>query len=202
MVYLVRHGESVFNQLDLYQGHAANNSLTEKGVGQAYEAATLLRHLNGNAAIYTSPLLRTYQTAEIIADCLGKSFKVEERLTEYMRSKKFENWPGKKMYCHPDYISWKRHTDELDYTFTLEDGESIQRYCKRLEAGFKRLEENGKDLILVLHRSGLDYLIHYLTGLLRNYFFDNRPELKPGCVVKVDGQNWQILSSEVKIEAQ
>jgi broad specificity phosphatase PhoE len=62
---LIRHGESVGNLENRLQGHE-DYDLTDLGRQQAKRTAALLAG-TGLAAVYSSPLLRAWSTAEIIA---------------------------------------------------------------------------------------------------------------------------------------
>src|SRR5919206_4964208 len=66
-IFVVRHAE-VHNPKDLLYGRLPRYRLSERGRAQATVAA---RFLSGRplATIYTSPLLRARQTADIIATC-------------------------------------------------------------------------------------------------------------------------------------
>ncbi|MBI2076085.1 MAG: histidine phosphatase family protein [Candidatus Aenigmarchaeota archaeon] len=66
-IYIVRHGESVAN--DEWRLPTRDTPLTERGVKQAQ---TITEYLAGRVElIYSSPLTRAYQTAEIIGNGLG-----------------------------------------------------------------------------------------------------------------------------------
>lgn len=64
-VDLVRHGESIFNALGIYQGANQDSSLSETGIKQAESLAEKLASRN-YAGIYSSPLKRALGTAKII----------------------------------------------------------------------------------------------------------------------------------------
>ncbi len=81
-LYFVRHGESEANVLQVVSNRGAQHPLTEKGREQARTlAGTLLAA--GIQAIFTSPLLRAVQTAEILSERLGIGFQVTDALREY-----------------------------------------------------------------------------------------------------------------------
>ena len=63
-IALVRHGEIPSNVNKVYAGRSPEN-LTEKGVRQAQDVANKLLSFNVGA-IFTSPIQRAVQTAEII----------------------------------------------------------------------------------------------------------------------------------------
>lgn len=77
----MRHAESVSNASKVFPDESISPSLTERGVQQARAVAEELSNL-GVEAVYSSPMLRTRQTAEKICDKLGLKFLVDDRLRE------------------------------------------------------------------------------------------------------------------------
>jgi len=73
MIYLVRHGETTWNQVGRQQGHL-DSPLTPKGIAQARAAGRVLRQALPDVhtlCIETSPLGRARQTAAILCTELG-----------------------------------------------------------------------------------------------------------------------------------
>ena len=68
-IVMVRHGETDWNRERRFQGRA-DQPLNEAGRGQARELAELLRD-EPVSAVYTSPLRRARETAEILAEDFG-----------------------------------------------------------------------------------------------------------------------------------
>jgi uncharacterized phosphatase len=66
---LVRHGETDWNRANRFQGHA-DQPLNEAGRSQASELAVQLAG-EPFAALYTSPLTRASETADIVGTALG-----------------------------------------------------------------------------------------------------------------------------------
>lgn len=84
---LIRHGETAWNALGRIQG-CTNIALSPSGADQA---ELLARRLNGCfTALYSSPLNRAYETAEI----LGKSKAVAPIKVEALREINFGAWEG------------------------------------------------------------------------------------------------------------
>jgi broad specificity phosphatase PhoE len=81
-IYFVRHGESEANVLRVISNRGWVHPLTEKGRQQARDLADRLRQV-GIAKIYTSPLQRAVQTAEILAQTLGIEFEITDALREF-----------------------------------------------------------------------------------------------------------------------
>ncbi len=73
MIYLLRHGETVWNREGRAQGRG-DSPLTWRGIGHARAyAESLVREIEDvrEVRLYTSPLYRARQTAQIVADRLG-----------------------------------------------------------------------------------------------------------------------------------
>lgn len=81
-LYFVRHGESTANLVHEFANSGFKHPLTEKGVAQAQ---TLARKLSGLqfATIYSSPVMRAVQTAEILAESLHTRLEITEALREW-----------------------------------------------------------------------------------------------------------------------
>ena len=84
---LVRHGESEWNRAGRIQGQV-NSPLTDLGINQAKAIRDHLSEilLNQQLEIYTSPLDRAIQTAEIIAQGIeypSRKIIIEERLNDF-----------------------------------------------------------------------------------------------------------------------
>lgn len=83
MLYFARHGESEANIEKVFSNKGFKHPLTLNGINQALNAAALLQDKNIHR-IVTSPLVRTIQTANILADKLNiASFEVHKNLREY-----------------------------------------------------------------------------------------------------------------------
>ncbi len=81
-ITLIRHGETDWNKQGRWQGHAIV-PLNEEGRQQAVLLAEhLLSSAQDISAIYTSDLLRARETATIIAQRLGKTVILDQRLRE------------------------------------------------------------------------------------------------------------------------
>jgi len=79
-LFLVRHGETESNRLNLALGRD-DVPLNERGL---WQAERLARALAGEplAAVYSSPLRRTLDTARAVAGPHGLAVQIEERLVE------------------------------------------------------------------------------------------------------------------------
>lgn len=78
MIYIIRHGKTDLNQKNVLQGRS-NQPLNDEGIEQAKKAAEKLKGIFFDH-IFTSPLSRAIQTAEIVAK--GKKLVIDDRLIE------------------------------------------------------------------------------------------------------------------------
>lgn len=79
-LFLVRHGETESNRLNLALGRD-DVPLNERGLWQAERVAQALAR-EPLAAVYSSPLRRTLDTARAVAGPHGLAVQIEERLVE------------------------------------------------------------------------------------------------------------------------
>lgn len=85
----LRHGQSKSN-VDGLIGGATDYALTEKGRNEARVAGARLRG-QGITAIYTSPLSRAFDTAQIVAETIGS---VEVQVHDDLRERNLGVWEG------------------------------------------------------------------------------------------------------------
>ena len=78
MIYIIRHGQTEMNQRQVLQGRS-DHVLNEEGVRQAEKAAAEMRGITFDH-VFSSPLKRAVQTAEIVAPCA--EVKIDVRLME------------------------------------------------------------------------------------------------------------------------
>ena len=78
MIYIIRHGKTELNKAKVLQGRS-NSPLNEEGMLQAREAAELLGDVSFSR-VFSSPLTRAVQTAEILAPHIKPV--IDERLIE------------------------------------------------------------------------------------------------------------------------
>lgn len=80
-LYLLRHGENPANLSKVFSNRHIDHPLTEKGILQAEQTADYFAK-QGLDAVYSSPLKRAAQSAEIIANRLNLDVTVKEAFRE------------------------------------------------------------------------------------------------------------------------
>ena len=81
-LYFVRHGESEANLLRVFSNRGWQHGLTDMGRQQALAVAQKLKEVSV-AKLFSSPLLRAVQTAEILSEELGVPYETTDALREF-----------------------------------------------------------------------------------------------------------------------
>lgn len=159
--YFVRHGETHWNELQLFQGKS-DSDLTLKGIHQAKLTAKALHYVIFNAA-YSSPQKRAVDTASMIIAKRQIPLLHHDGLVEI----DFGQWEQQfvpNYYQHPNFIHLISNAKKYDTT--VNGGESFQTVLTRSLAAIKYIikhQQNG-NVLVVSHGSVLRQLIYVLTG--------------------------------------
>lgn len=158
-LYFVRHGETEFNKHDQLMGQRVDAALDEKGLEQAHEVIAKLP--KNFVIIYSSPLKRAAQTAQIIADYFNKNIQISQDL----RERDFGTLSGK---------SWHQIDEEtgkllseadanLTYDYRPYGGESAEQVKARLLNFLDEAKaKHANDTIVVVAHFGLIKLMNSL----------------------------------------
>ena len=128
LIYLVRHGETVWNQAGRQQGQL-DSPLTSKGVAQARAAGRFLRLLlpeGLDVVLETSPLGRARTTAEIIASELTLPV-ADIRESPLLMEHRLGAWQGLTYVEIDDRFPGARQAREADkWRHVIDGGESYE----------------------------------------------------------------------------
>jgi broad specificity phosphatase PhoE len=127
-LYFVRHGESEANLLWEFSNRGLKHGLTDKGREQA---KSLAQTLNGITIVkmFSSPLLRAVQTAQILSRELGVPYEITDALREYDCGI---------LEGRSDEASWQIYSDVLNEWLYH------SRWEKRIEGGESFLDIKGR----------------------------------------------------------
>jgi broad specificity phosphatase PhoE len=150
-IIVMRHGESENNVVDILSSSIDHTfHLTERGRQQVSDKAAKLKETEQIALIISSPLIRAYETAEIVAKQLGiltDSIRVDSRLREPF----FGKVEGKT--CREYLALAGNGSDPFD--LAVVNGESgpviIQRVNELLKEIASEKIFSGKTILLVTH---------------------------------------------------
>jgi probable phosphoglycerate mutase len=165
MWYIIRHGQTLSNDLSIKQGHKPS-LLTLKGISQAQSYGNRLAETNEDFTEYkflVSPLIRTRHTMQIILEILDlkKVVPFEEELLISRSKGILEGLNREELEKkYPDELE-KQKNDKWNY-FPPE-GESRNSCFNRVKTFIKKYERE-KNLVIVTHSGLVRLLNHILVG--------------------------------------
>ena len=173
-IYLLRHGQTVWNEEGRYQGQL-DSPLTVKGEVQAQaNALKLSKYIDiKEVKFFSSPLGRARQTAEIIAkfNALESSKIIFEQDIQEINYGIFE---GKtKEYCQKEYAKEFLEREANKYTYVLDGGESYAQVLERLKRWLSSVEHE-EVIVVVAH----EMINRALRGLYCNMSIDKMLKLR------------------------
>jgi broad specificity phosphatase PhoE len=147
-LFIIRHAESEWNPIGRYQG-LLDPGLSERGLKQAELLGRALEKEKIDV-IYSSPLRRTYQTAQEIAKRQGLEVIEDKRIIEIDHG----IWSGMlveevKERFPEDFRMWLEEPHRVKF----EGGESLQDVFKRVKDFLEFLREKhwGQTVAIVSH---------------------------------------------------
>lgn len=181
-IYMVRHGATQLSTEDRFAG-AINPELSQQGIFQAERLALRLAD-DPIAAVYCSSMLRTVQTATILAQPHGLTPIPLDGLWEINHG----HWEGMRRVDvetqFPDeYAAW----EEDPFTFAPQDGEAGVNVIARALPIIRQivLDHRGLNVIVVSHKATLRLLISTLLGFDARGYRD-RLDQSPACLNVLD----------------
>ena len=153
MIYIIRHGQTELNTRHVLQGRS-DHPLNENGRSQAAQAAELLRDVSFSC-VYSSPLIRAVQTAEIAAP--GIPVTVDERLIEMdygpYEGTDLNDPPAEVIAFFKDFVHCPapEGMEPLD-KIVQRAGEFLEEHCR-----------TGEDILVSTHAIAMKGLLEYLT---------------------------------------
>lgn len=182
-VYLVRHGETVWNAERRIQGQS-DSPLTEKGEQQAYQVGERVKHL-GITHVIASDLGRTRRTAEIIADACGCAVTLDPRLRE-LNMGVLEKRPLDGLTAQEE--QWRATLVNGTEGGRIPEGESMTEMATRMHAALNACRELpvGSRPLLVSHGMALGSLVSTILGLPA--YAERRLRLRNCSISRVDYQ--------------
>ncbi|MDP1846823.1 MAG: histidine phosphatase family protein [Solirubrobacteraceae bacterium] len=145
-VLLVRHGETDENAAARFQGRL-DTRLNPRGREQSHVLAAALRD-EGLRAVYSSPLRRAHETAQIVGAAIGLEPILDERLVEAEAGA----WAGRLIAEiiegeRDEYARWRA----ADPTFRFPGGESVAEQAQRIAAALADVAAGPLPALVVTH---------------------------------------------------
>ena len=158
-LYVIRHGNTDSNRLDIYNGKLLNEDINNIGIKQAQEASKKIKNLNLDLII-CSPLLRTRHTCDIINSNKIKVIyddRIEERNCGVLTNTKIDN------FYYTEY--WNYYSK-----VKIDNLETVPELFKRVNLFLDELKKKYKDekILLVTH-GGISRAIYwFFNGIPKN----------------------------------
>lgn len=157
-ILLARHGETDWNRIGRWQGHA-DPPLNETGRRQAAELAEQLRG-DAVSAVYSSDLRRASETARVVAERLGLSVAEDPALREI----DVGSWSGLtraevEARFPEGFARWR--AGEIGH-----DGETREQLTERVVAAVERIARahEGATVLAVTHGGAIRALRRHAAG--------------------------------------
>ena len=174
MIYFVRHGESEANLRGVFAGQRENSALTDKGKEQAKDTAQAIKsevpHID---RIITGPLVRTLETAEIIAQEIGfpkDKIEIDNRITEYDMG---------------SLTGTPIHKISSVVLTSAENAENTDEFRSRVYSCIKELSEQPETILVVSH-AGVGRILETIKGNIEAKLFYDIPAYHNASVTKID----------------
>lgn len=154
--YIIRHGKTELNGSGRTTGQL-DIPLTEIGIQQIENARKELP--KDIVAIYSSDLVRTKQTTDI----LNRNLQLPVFYDPRLRERSFGSLEGQEWDAFDPDGSLHKKDSNQEYDYREYGGESVDDVKNRVFASFKNIaeKENGKPVLIVAH-GGVIRLLHHI----------------------------------------
>jgi broad specificity phosphatase PhoE len=153
-LYLVRHGENLANITKEFSCKEVDYPLTSKGRLQAKQTADFFVNLQINS-VYSSPLKRAKETAEIIAQNINLPVQIKESFREIDVGSLEGQLVTKELWKEHNEIllAWK----EGDHSRSFPNGENYIELLARKRKGIERIrqETDKNDNVILVGHGGI-----------------------------------------------
>ena len=170
MIIFLRHGQAENNTKKILAGRSPNVNLTQTGLEQAEQAGEMLKSLN-ISAIYTSPIDRALQTAQIVSKHCGLEVVTDDRLIE-LDMGKFTMMPYNEIFEKYGnvFLKFYQGSDEVSEN----EVETFSQVQKRVTEMVDSILNKHKDenVVLVTHMDPIKAMIGKVLDLKPEVLFE------------------------------
>lgn len=176
-IYLIRHGETDWNQINRLQGRE-DIPLNDAGIAQAQAAGAVLQNL-GITAIYTSPLGRAVRTGQEIATKIGLTASDVHTLVSLIE-RDLGPFSGQIIENKQEYFS-------LAAKENVPGMEPFSEVLSRMQNALTELEATGHaSVAAVSHGAAINVL---LAGLSNHEIGTGKTKLYNGGITLIEGNS-------------
>lgn len=190
-IYVIRHGETDWNKSHRFQG-STDIKLNDLGREQALKLRPIVQQLQIES-VYSSPLSRAYETAEIATQELKLTIQKDDRLRETNIGDAEGLTLEELMQRHgEDCVTRWRSYDERLLDFRFPNGESKREMMYRVRRVFIEIAQNSNRNSVAVFAHGMvmramTYIFaegtpwdikHFSNGSVHHYVWsDDNPEI-------------------------
>ncbi|MGL5279636.1 MAG: histidine phosphatase family protein [Cetobacterium sp.] len=192
-IYFVRHGETVWNTLKIFQGRS-NSPLTELGVEQAKKLSQHLKDINFKK-VYSSPQDRALQTTRLLLGDKDMEITTIDEFQE-INMGKVEGIPREefeKNYPIEYHNFWN---NAMEYNPSAYSGESYDEILDRVKLGLEKIikENDNGDILVISHGVTLKAIFNIINEKGIDEFSKQPvPENTSTTIVEYDSNVFKII---------
>ena len=170
MIIFLRHGQAENNTKKILAGRSPGVNLTETGIKQVEQAGLMLKSLN-ISKIYSSPIDRALQTAEIVGKHCDLEITNDDRLIE-LDMGKFTKMPYEQIFAKHGNVFLKFYEGSNEVS---ENGvETFANVQKRVfdMVDFVINKHKNQNVVLVTHMDPIKAMIGKVLSLKPEILFE------------------------------
>ena len=162
-IIFLRHGQAKNNTERILAGRTPGVPLTDKGLDQAQKAAKFLEEMN-ISAIYSSPIERAKNTAEIVGQHNSVDVRIDDRLIE-LDMGKFTGMPYEQIFSSHGNVFMKFYKGELEIAHN--GVETFADVKKRVLSIVDHVLDNhpNENVVLVTHMDPIKAMLSTVMSL-------------------------------------
>ena len=192
MIIFLRHGQAENNTKKILAGRTPGINLTEQGRQQADQAGEVIKSLN-ISAIYSSPIDRAMQTAEIVGKHCGIKPISDDRLIE-LDMGKFTMMPYNEIFEKHGNVFLKFYEGSLEISHNgVESFAEVQKRVFDI-VDFVKNEHKDENVVLVTHMDPIKAMIGKVLSLDPEILFRLIVANASLNIFKYDDQNFYLSS--------
>jgi len=165
-IILIRHGQTQWNKEEIFRGRS-DIPLDDVGIKQA-KAITKRLSSSGIKAVYSSPLKRALETAQIIAKRFNLKVKVVDDLIDF----DFGKWQGLSLeevqkQFPETYQKWLKEP----HLANIPNGENLDTVRQRVSKALNKILKGQQDNVAVVSHRVINKLLILAALSLDNFYF-------------------------------
>ena len=169
-IIFLRHGQAKNNTERVLAGRTPGVPLTDMGLEQADKAARFLAEMN-ISAVYSSPIERAKDTAEVVAQHNSLGVTVDDRLIE-LDMGKFTGMPYDEIFSSHGNVFMKFYNGELEIAHN--GVETFSEVRRRVLSMVDHVTEHHPDenVVLVTHMDPIKAMLSAVVDLSPENLYD------------------------------